>query len=200
MQPDLRLGGLLGIDDVAPATSLAQPSLLRHKEVLAPSVEAMLGAPSEAALTGLTQEGSNTRHRSASTKFKSLVLLPPSTLQNVLEEHEASPWAILSAIKRRLDEDAGSDDASDSGDDEGHGAAGLRSNEAVQHVVKWLWFVATSEQGDIPAVSLHPTTDPALKTHAREMHARHITGASGDGPPAGGAPTDSLQLLPRPTP
>ena len=191
MQPDLRLGGLLGIDNVAPATSLAQPSLLRHKEVLAPSVEAMLGAPSEAALTGLTQEGSNTRHRSASTKFKSLVLLPPSILQNVLEEHEASPWAILSAIKRRLDEDAGSDDASDSGDDEGHGAAGLRSNEAVQHVVKWLWFVATSEQGDIPAVSLHPTTDPALKTCAREMHARHITGASGDGPPASGAPTDS---------
>ena len=191
MQPDLRLGGLLGIDDVAQAMSLAQPSLLRHKEVLAPSVEAMLGAPSEAALTGLTQEGSNTRHRSASTKFKSLVLLPPSILQNVLEEHEASPWAILSAIKRRLDEDAGSDDASDSGDDEGHGAAGLRSNEAIQHVVKWLWFVATSEQGDIPAVSLHPTTDPALKTCAREMHARHITGASGDGPPAGGAPTDS---------
>ena len=132
MQPDLRLGGLLGIDDVP-------------------------------------------------TKFKSLVLLPPSILQNVLEEHEASPWAILSAIKRRLDEDAGSDDASDSGDDEGHGAAGLRSNEAVQHVVKWLWFVATSEQGDIPAVSLHPTTDPALKTCAREMHARCITGASGDG-------------------
>ena len=54
MQPDLRLGGLLGIDDAAPATSLAQPSLLRCKEVLAPSVEAMLGAPSEAALTGLT--------------------------------------------------------------------------------------------------------------------------------------------------
>jgi len=186
MQPDVAMGALLGVDELAPAVSLAQVGILRSKLVPAPTADAILGVSAESGLAGLVGDSAATRTSSPMTSFKAAVLLPPSLVDCVLGAR-SSAWNLITAIKRRLDEEGDASAEADAGSGDDGQASELRSNAAVRRVLQWLWFIATATAADAPSISLCPTTDPTLTKYARDMHARHITGFSRGSPSAGAA-------------